>query len=333
MDLHHVAVATTVFLANHFPVGNEQLAELAVGLEAGPQDATVFRTSLSALTAHLGMDPAKPQYTTCPDESCAIWTLLHVTLAAVSANRDEQAALGLSPIEETVAFVRALVENFLPCGSCRQRFLQEFDSCMHKRCDVGSDHSKLSLWLWRVHNAVSLQVAAQLSVPLDRRWPPPEDCQTCWRPEATHCSVSETSCVQELAARDVDSSFNLEQVYRHLMEAYLTGQISGSRGESPGKPASSSLAQQSHRLPTFVSAFGKWVFVLALSVCGIVGMYSQREQLQRHCLFGLRAKMGTHDERWDTEQQSLAQAAEESQLHPVVNPNENTEYYDLDAAE
>ncbi|CAE6943011.1 ABC1K3 [Symbiodinium sp. KB8] len=142
------------------------------------------------------------QSLTCPQSStCNLWNLLHVTMAAVAArgfsgrtllgdgsilSHGSEGGMALRyqdpeiGVREAQAFVRTFVDNFLNCKQCRERFIWDYDQCNYGRCDY-KDWQSLPLWLWRVHNAVSLHVASHRDTPVDRRWPEYQDCPRCWR--------------------------------------------------------------------------------------------------------------------------------------------------------
>jgi hypothetical protein len=133
--------------------------------------------------------------------TCGLWTLFHmVTMAAPRA--------GLTAGQPMRA-IRAYVAHFFGCSHCRDHFLAMYDACELGRCDVPDEdeaaaHRAASLWLWRVHNAVNVRVAADALqdearaaaertsavgavevVDLDPAWslwPPEAACPACRKP-------------------------------------------------------------------------------------------------------------------------------------------------------
>jgi len=196
------------------------------------------------------------QSLTCPQSStCNLWNLLHVTLATVAArgfsgrtllgdgsilSHGSEGGMALRyqdpeiGVREAQAFVRTFVDNFLNCKQCRERFIWDYDQCNYGRCDY-KDWQSLPLWLWRVHNAVSLHVASHRGSPVDRRWPEYQDCPRCWREDLVLGKpvrlLSEQPGVDayDLQARsesrwssqELDMPFNLKAVYWHLVSTFV----------------------------------------------------------------------------------------------------------------
>ncbi|CAE8671503.1 unnamed protein product, partial [Polarella glacialis] len=49
------------------------------------------------------------------------------------------------------------------------------------RCDLKADDRKgAALWLWEVHNDVTLRVSAESSKPMPELWPSASHCPHCW---------------------------------------------------------------------------------------------------------------------------------------------------------
>mmetsp|Transcript_30324 Transcript_30324/g.65404 ORF Transcript_30324/g.65404 Transcript_30324/m.65404 type:complete len:707 (-) Transcript_30324:33-2153(-) len=195
------------------------------------------------------------QSLTCPTSStCNLWNLLHVTVTAVAARGFSKRSLlsdgsvlshgfqggielPLQPeigIKEAQAFVRTFVDNFLNCKQCRQKFLWDYDQCNYGRCRF-KDWRDLPLWLWRVHNAVNLHVAAKHEHSPDRRWPMYQDCPSCWRSSLVMKGVPRVlSEASDLAAyhaqarsesrwstEELDLPFDTKAVFWHLVSTFL----------------------------------------------------------------------------------------------------------------
>ncbi|CAE8713131.1 unnamed protein product, partial [Polarella glacialis] len=214
---HQATLLVVRYLSTAFPVKGKELADLAFRLEGTKPEAqpSVIQNILSEWSYQVGLgDPAsvdaddshapEDELTCTHSSTCAMWTLLHVTCTAVAARGfsgrtligDESTGAGgesgkvirseMSPekaasdaIQNAQGFVRSFVEHFLNCGECKRNFLIDYDSCNYGRCKY-EDYRDLPLWLWRVHNAISLHVAREQHVPVDRRWPMYEDCPACW---------------------------------------------------------------------------------------------------------------------------------------------------------
>lgn len=163
-----------------------------------------------------------------------MWTLLHVTLTAVAARgisgryllgdgsvAADGNAEDLVGISETIDFVRTFVGAFLSCHHCKEHFLRDFDNCEYGRCKV-SEYRGLPLWLWRVHNAISLRVARRHNAMVDRRWPMYEDCPTCWR-ESLVMGGQQTMGPgpATITMEDLDAPFHKDRVFWHMVRTYI----------------------------------------------------------------------------------------------------------------
>lgn len=271
---HQAAVNAARFLSRSFPIKGKELGSFADRLEAkGPfenlRDFKLFITEW-AVDADMDTDPSDQEdaddYASCGDSNCAMWALLHVTLTAVASRglsgrplfsddglvgKDLQSFV---TIDEAVNFVREYVEAFLSCAPCKQQFLDDFDRCQYGNCQI-QDHRELPLWLWRVHNSVSLRVALQHKSGIDRRWPMYLDCPKCWKDElvlsgdpARRLRSSTASLAMSLAspgnasrpsrrlddyrpgagddfqfsAEDLDAPFETSRVFWHMVRTYIS---------------------------------------------------------------------------------------------------------------
>lgn len=111
-----------------------------------------------------------------------IWKLFH-KVSAIAANTDVKVSAA-----EVLAFVYVSVRGGLECEPCRAHFLDAFEAGAY---GVGSvlqapnerkKKKRIVMWLWRVHNAVTLFRAVQkLPASHDLRWPSYEACNECWK--------------------------------------------------------------------------------------------------------------------------------------------------------
>jgi len=108
--------------------------------------------------------------------SCGLWKLIHIMSVGLAEHRG-----GLNLIEgevvdvETRVFspmeaadtLREYIDNFFSCNECRNHFIGMYDECKFRRCDRLSDEAggieaedwkQFALWLWEVHNDVSVRV-------------------------------------------------------------------------------------------------------------------------------------------------------------------------------
>jgi len=271
---HEAAVTTARFLSRSFPIKGKELGSFADQLEAkGPfENIRYFKEFITTWAEENGMDtdPSDPEdaaaYASCGDANCAMWTLLHVTLTAVASRGlsgrplfSDDGLTGKGPdsfvtIDEAVNFVRVYVEAFLSCAPCKQQFLDDFHSCQYGNCQI-QDHRELPMWLWRVHNSVSLRVALQHKSGVDRRWPMYLDCPKCWKDELVLSGDPErrlrsptASLAMSLAssgnasrpsrrlddyrpgegddfqfsAEDLDAPFETSRVFWHMVRTYIS---------------------------------------------------------------------------------------------------------------
>merc|ERR1712192_9016 len=134
---------------------------------------------------------------------------------------------GTATAEETMHFIRDAVDNFLTCTACREHFLEAYDSCRYGRCEVLTARTekdrvrRMVLWIWRVHNAVSMRVVTENHqrnpTTVDRRWPPYRDCPGCWRREVV---LGNSDAAASEQADQVDVAFDLDRVFGYLLREY-----------------------------------------------------------------------------------------------------------------
>lgn len=148
-------------------------------------------------------DPEK-HFLVCKTYTCGLWQLFHIL--TVSSVMSSQGLLFMSKEDdrispqETLARIHGFVSFFLGCEFCVQHFSETFDSCSFGRCALApGDGAGTSLWLWQVHNAVSIRVAGERAVEVPQRWPPREECPLCWKP---------------------DGGFDPKAVFEHLKTTY-----------------------------------------------------------------------------------------------------------------
>lgn len=189
------------------------------------------------LTESQGDPENENGYQTCKTSTCTLWSFLHLvtTVPAACAAFDKPRS---SP-QEVMTFVREVVKKYLFCKECQTHFLEVWDSCSFGRCNVGnsSDWQGMALWLWRVHQGVSLRVASYStnSSSIDRRWPSVEDCPKCYREDLLKNKeiqdVPESDINEVLASGPpnvLDAAFDLDSTYRFLVESYV-GATAGDR--------------------------------------------------------------------------------------------------------
>jgi len=265
---HQATLEVTRYLSKAFPVKGKQLAALASRMQNTDSAAMLddVQDIIQAWSIEVGLgDPARDgdekederlRSLTCSmggsSSTCTMWDLLHVTLTAVAvrghsgrsllgdgsilSSGDGGKVLALQDpkagIHDAQAFVRLMIENFLNCRGCQKRFLFDFDNCLYRRCEV-TDWRSLPLWLWRVHNAISLHVASARHATVDRRWPMYEDCPSCWKRDLvmgtssgrllqsykSHAQRAQSE--SSWSSQELDQPFHLKNVFWHLVRTYI----------------------------------------------------------------------------------------------------------------
>jgi len=120
----------------------------------------------------------------CASDTCRFWSLLH-TLAAEGFRREQIPELlvrsnAMQPFEMLVA-VQGFIHHFFKCLYCRRHFLDDFERGLYGLGMAREDAAEAVLYFWRLHNAVSVRVAAEHGCSeADRRWPPLSLCPRCW---------------------------------------------------------------------------------------------------------------------------------------------------------
>jgi hypothetical protein len=219
----------------------------------------------------------KHAFRTCTTFTCSLWTFLHLTAASAAymaaANHSH-----LSP-EKVMNFAHHFVSEFLTCAACRRHFLASYNNCEFGRCnlDKQTDWNGLVLWLWRVHQGVSLRVAAQNNAPVDRRWPPYEDCPGCWQPRTFEAGDDSSKVglldVEKIGSHShqIDVPFNLTNVYNFIVQSYV-GQ------DAASVTSKEVLLQLNSDVPAVQASTGsrKWIWCTALSfsLIGVIVLIS-----------------------------------------------------------
>lgn len=112
--------------------------------------------------------------------SCGFWKLLHVITLGVAEQRGGQNLIDSGMvIPTTVVFspsnaadtIRNYIDKFFNCRPCREHFLATYYDCNNnRRCERltsdknsenPSDWKELSLWLWEVHNDISVRLVRE----------------------------------------------------------------------------------------------------------------------------------------------------------------------------
>lgn len=164
-------------LARNFPRGHAELQGLLGKLQAHSGDelcVAEWLQWLQPLEAKYGPEPLPAA---CSTETCKVWTLFHVLSLAPGEGHE-----GALPATETVSRIMAFVEAWFTCRHCRDLAMQQWAARAYGRNRLIKDPRKMPIWLWRLHNAVSVRVAAERGCAnIDWRWPPADACPACWK--------------------------------------------------------------------------------------------------------------------------------------------------------
>jgi hypothetical protein len=165
--------------------------------------------------------------------SCGFWKLLHVITTGVAEQRGGQNLIDSGMVvPTTVVFspalaadtIRNYIDKFFTCKPCREHFLATYDDCNNnRRCERltndknaenPSDWKELSLWLWEVHNDVSVRlVGERISNTYTKgvkNTPTPKDEISVLVPNINNCIV----CFED------DGMWNKAEVFRFLERTY-----------------------------------------------------------------------------------------------------------------
>ncbi|CAK9095531.1 unnamed protein product [Durusdinium trenchii] len=208
------------FLGRFFPGGGrEHLRALADRIHeavASAGDQLLVET-FNEIMKTRGLDRIPPEAGLKPDAfwrhchsfTCGLWSLFHMLSVAVAEEGPSTEIAGVAG-QELLVRVRGFVDHFFGCSYCREHFLEAFDSCKLDRCVVEpEDISGAVLWLWKMHNDVTLRVAKEDGRKIPDPWPPSEDCLECW-----NCQTCWTK-----GSRSVED-FNSAAVLTHLRQEF-----------------------------------------------------------------------------------------------------------------
>ncbi|KAL3922029.1 MAG: hypothetical protein SGILL_002425, partial [Bacillariaceae sp.] len=171
--------------------------------------------------------------------SCGLWKLLHIVTVGVVEEKGGQNLIEsgmiapnsktFSPMEAADT-IRNFLQHFFTCRPCREHFIENYDQCENnRRCDrlafsenleaiAPSDWKELPLWLWEVHNEVSVRLVHERAAKdygqkgVRKFVKPKDEVKVIW-PTVETCIL----CFNE------DGTWNEGQVFRHLEKVYWPG--------------------------------------------------------------------------------------------------------------
>lgn len=213
-------------------------------------------------------------YQSCTDFTCALWEYLHITTLLASHFHRVTGSRRLDTVE-VMTHIRWFVKEFLACADCKRHFLESYDNYEFARPHdpQPQDWKAVVLWLWRVHEGVSLRTAADADVAEDRRWPPYDDCPACWKrsymTDSTNTATTATDIdIQHIGKTPelLDKPFNLDFVYAHLQSVYLGSSVVQDKFALSHSPVTD-LHQSIPLMPSFFAG---------VTIVGIVASLSMR---------------------------------------------------------
>jgi thiol-disulfide isomerase/thioredoxin/uncharacterized membrane protein YgcG len=205
------------------------------------------------------------------------------------------------------------VKHFFGCRVCRDHFLLEYRGCEHGRCRItigdsggssgggdggggggsgggggggggggkAGEWKRLSLWLWRAHNDVSIRLAWQRRVrqshggswrvdPFFRSvaWPPPSDCLLCYSFEPSIKIDSGTKRRKGRRATGKPQGWNEEEVHRYIVQSFGPDHTADHAETWFG-----SDQPQGTGLGLLLRQQQQWVLVLGLMLCFFVTFF------------------------------------------------------------
>lgn len=244
----------------------ERLAELAaVARQAQARGGLLPRSvwiqaleerQIGVAPVEAGSDPS-PYFKICTTYTCGLWTLFHLLTVSVSEFPSSNVAgwcdgskLGQAQALERI---RGFVANFFGCADCQKHFLSIYDGCTFGRCQLAcQDGRGAALWLWQVHNNVTIRVADEQGMPTPSQWPPKSMCPTCWARDGNR--------------GDADNSM---MVFRYLVQAYTPA--ADVEGELSSFSAAQSLIRQGRFRELWSNQGVRLVCFLALAAV-LIGM-------------------------------------------------------------
>lgn len=172
--------------------------------------------------------------------SCGMWKLLHTSTVGIAEQRGGLNLVQSGAVDsytrvfspaDAADTIREYLAHFFGCIECRNHFLAQYDECSFRRCDrltddaptaTAEDWKQLALWLWEVHNDVSVRVAHER---IDREM---ENVKTTRfrmarlkrEDEIKHLYPTLEQCFQ---CFDENGSFDEHNVFEFLEATYWSG--------------------------------------------------------------------------------------------------------------
>lgn len=276
---YQAALQVADFVAKCFSADEQALfSSLTTSLRAKPAlEPVEFRQIVSEWMKPF-MTQEQKLYLFCTNKNCAVWQLFHSISILIS--------IKYAPVTvaEALPQYRFMVDNFLSCTLCKHHFVSSYDACLFGRCEILTaatdklQRKALVLWLWRVHNAVSVRVlkenpALSQGGSVDRRFPAYRDCPGCWNSSVVMGQKAPllTFAGQTNNDQPVYDVFNVDNVYEFLKKEFL------------GDTRLRLYEETSLRQPSsYSSATATFALSLCLAACLTLVAIARRHLRQRH---------------------------------------------------
>lgn len=129
---------------------------------------------------------------------CGLWQLFHTIVARAPNNQ------GVNALHGVVTFVK----NFFTCTPCQKHFLS-MTKLFNDGTKVLSTNAQASLFLWEMHNRVSIRLSAKWGQSKEESiWPPAKKCPSC--------RITDKSS----AMNKTKAGWNLKKVANYLQTIY-----------------------------------------------------------------------------------------------------------------
>jgi hypothetical protein len=121
--------------------------------------------------------------------SCGFWKLMHSVTVGIAEHRGGLNLIDAEMVGPTTRTfspiaaadtMRDYIANFFGCDECRVNFVEKYDQCSNnRRCDrlasdaessSVADWKELALWLWEVHNEISVRVVTERAEKKQKRF-------------------------------------------------------------------------------------------------------------------------------------------------------------------
>lgn len=129
---------------------------------------------------------------------CGLWQLFHTIVVRAPKNQGGDALRG----------IQTFVRYFFTCSVCQQHFLS-MTKVLTNNPEVAYSNEEASLFLWELHNRVSVRLAPKWGyTEAEAIWPPAEACPSCR-------ATNETSAISVL-----NQKWNSKKVFHFLQKIY-----------------------------------------------------------------------------------------------------------------